>query len=85
MISFLGGLQEPLPATVKRQKLIWSGMSHTTTNDLQHHPSGYVGGCATPRSAEEMLDGQHRIVDIPARARTAHNGPLQKRVNEDLC
>ena len=35
--------------------------------------------------AEEMLDGQHERVDIPAHARTAHKGLLQKRLGEDLC
>ena len=38
-----------------------------------------------PWSAVEMLDRQHRRVDIPAHARTARNGPLQKRLKEDLC
>ena len=36
-------------------------------------------------SAEEMLDGWHQRVDIPTRARTAHKGLLQKRLEEDLC
>ena len=39
----------------------------------------------TPWSAEEMLDSQHQRVDIPAHARTAHRGLLQKRLEEDLC
>ena len=34
--------------------------------------------------AEEMLDGQHLKVDIPAHARTAHQGLLQKGLEEDL-
>ena len=58
---------------------------HTPRQPLQNHPSGYLGGWATPWSAEEMLDGQHQRVDIPAYARTAHNGLLQKRLEEDLC
>ena len=37
------------------------------------------------RSAEEELDGQHQKADIPAYARTAHKGLLQKRLEEDLC
>ena len=42
--------------------------------------SGHLGGWwATPWSAEEMLDGQHQTVDIPALARTAHKGLLQKK------
>ena len=32
-----------------------------------------------------MLDGQHQRVDIPAHARTAHKGLMQKRLEEDLC
>ena len=36
-------------------------------------------------SAEEMLDGQRQRVDIPAHARAAHKGLLQKRLEEDLC
>ena len=32
-----------------------------------------------------MLDGQHQRVDIPANARIAHKGLLQKRLEEDLC
>ena len=38
-----------------------------------------------PWSAEEMLDGKHQRVDIPAHARTAHKDLLQKRLEEDLC
>ena len=61
-----------------------SGMSHVTTAS-PNHPSGYLGGWARPWSAEEMLDGQHQRVDIPVHARSAHNGLLQKRLEEDLC
>ena len=35
--------------------------------------------------AEEMLDGQHQRADIPAHARTAHKGLLQKRLAGDRC
>ena len=31
------------------------------------------------------LDGQHQRVDTPADARTAHNGLLQRRMEEDPC
>ena len=58
---------------------------HTPRQPLQNHPSGHFGGWATPWSAEEMLDGQHQRVDIPAHARFAHKGLLQKRLEEDLC
>ena len=53
---------------------------------LQNHPSGHLGGWATPWSAEDMLDGQRQRADVvPARAKAAHMGLLQKRLEEDLC
>ena len=52
---------------------------------LQNHSSGLLGGWAMPWSAEEMLDGQHQRLDIPAPARTAHKSLLQRRLDEDLC
>ena len=33
----------------------------------------------------KTLDGQHGRVDTPVHARTAHNGLLKKRPEEDLC
>ena len=51
-ISFLVGPQEPLLATVKRRKRAWFG--HVTRHD------SLSTGLATPRTAEEMLDGQHQ-------------------------
>ena len=50
-----------------------------------------ITATSTPRAdepvAEEMLDGQHQRVDIPAHARTAHKGLLQTdlKTGEDLC
>ena len=41
---------------------------HTPRQPLQNHPSGRLGGWATPWSAGEMLDGQHQRVEIPAPA-----------------
>ena len=63
------------------------GLSRTEVifTQIQSHPSGYLGGRATPWSAERMLDGQHQKVDIPTHARTAYNGLLQERLKEDLC
>ena len=58
---------------------------HTPQQPPQNHPSGHVGGWTTTWAAEEMLGGQHQRVDIPAYARTAHKGLLQKRLEEDLC
>ena len=83
-ISFLVGSQEPLLATVKRQKLAW--LWHFTCNkSLQNCSSGHLGRWAMLWSAEETLDGQHQRDDIPAHARTAHKGLLQKRLEDDLC
>ena len=84
-INFLVGPQESLLATVERRKLAWFGACHTPRQPLQNHPSGHLGGWATPWSAEEMLNGQHQSVDIPAHARAAHKGLLQKRLEEGLC
>ena len=63
--------------------IVWA--CHTPRQLLQNHPSGHLGGWATPWSAEEMLDGQRQRVGILANARTAHNSLLQKRLGEDLC
>ena len=52
----------------------------TPRQPLQNHPSGHLGHWL----AEEMLDGQRQRVDIPAYAKTAHKGLLQKR-QEDFC
>ena len=84
-IILLVGPQEPLLATGNRRNLAWFGICQTPRQPLQNHPSGHLGGWATPWSVEEMLDGQHEKVDIPAHARTAHKGLLQKRLEEDLC
>ena len=37
----------------------------------------------TPWSAEEMLDGEHQRVDIPANGRPAHNSLLQKGLERE--
>ena len=36
-----------------------------------------------PWSAEEVLNGQHQRVDIPAHGGIAHNGLLQKTLEEN--
>ena len=53
---------------------------HAPRQTLQNHPSGYLGGWATPWSAEEMLDGQRQRMDVPAHARSALNSlaPTEK-------
>ena len=78
-VNFLVDPQEPLS---RGGNLHGSGMSHA----LQNHSSGHLGGWATLWSAEEMVDGQHQRVNIPASARTAHKGLLlHNRLEEDLC
>ena len=83
-INFLVGPQEHLLANVKTRKLAW--FEHVTRDDSlsKKNPSGHFGGWTTPWSVEEMLDGQHQRVDIPACNRTAHKGLLQKRLEGDL-
>ena len=48
------------------------------------HTPRHLGEWATPWWVEKMLDGQHQRVDIPAHARTANKGLLQKRPEEDF-
>ena len=50
---------------------------------IQHHTRWQeCMGCVY---VEEMLNGQYQRVDITTHVRTAHNGLLQKRLEEDLC
>ena len=58
---------------------------HMPQQCLQNDPSERLGEWTTPWSAEETLDGQRQRVGIPALARTAHKGLLQKRLEEDHC
>ena len=58
---------------------------HTPGQPPQNHPSGHLGGWATPWSADEMLDGQHQRMDTSAHASIDHKGLLQKRPEKDLC
>ena len=62
---------------------VWA--CYTPWQPLQNHPSGHLGGRATPWSAEEMLGGQHQRVDIHAHARAAHKGLLRKGLEQGLC
>ena len=80
-VYFVVGPQEPLLGNCQRDgNLHGSGMSNAMTAS-QNHPSGHLGGWATTWSVEEMLDGHHQRVDIPAHA---HMGLLRKRLEEDL-
>ena len=74
------------------QKLLPCGPTGTSSGNCQEMESGMVWACHMPlenhpsgRLREEMLNGQHYGVDILAHARTAHNGFLQTRLEEDLC
>ena len=62
---------------------------HAPRLPLQNHPSGHFGGRgrgrATPWSSEDMLGGLRQRTDIPAHARTAHNGLPQKGLEQDVC
>ena len=69
----------------QRWKLALVRACHMPTQSHQKHPSGHLGGWMMLWSAEQMLDWQHERVDLPAHARTAHEGPLQKRLEENLC
>ena len=68
--NFSGNCQETESSMVRA--------CHTPQQLLQNHPSGHLGGWATPWSAEEMLDGQHERVDVSAHAWTAHKGSCKK-------
>ena len=62
---------------------VWA--CHLPRHTLQNHLPQHLGGWAKLWRAEEMLVGQHQRVDIPAIAKSAHDGLLQKRLEEDLC
>ena len=59
---------------------LWQSHHAMLNDSLSKRLSGHLGWLVTPRSAEDMLDGQlhkHRV-DIPAPARTTHGGhPLK--------
>ena len=56
--------------------MVWRVTLHVSLSPF--HPQWHLGGWMTLWSPEEMLDGQHQRVDIPALARTIHKGLLQK-------
>ena len=58
--------------------------NHMPWQPLQNHPSRHFGGWATQWSAEEMLDGQWKRVDISASATTDHNDLMQTRLEDVL-
>ena len=74
-INSLIGAEETLPATVKPCMV---QACHTLQQPLQNHPSGHLGGWATPWSAEEMPDGQRQRVDIPCPCQNCSKGLCRK-------
>ena len=60
-------------------------MSHATTASPKPFFGALEGWGDAVVDRGKMLDGQGQRVDIPAHARTAHNGLLQRRMVEDLC
>ena len=61
---------------------------HTLRQPLRIHPSGHLGGWATPWSAGEMLARQYQRVDVYSSARIAYKRPpaeRKKKLEEDLC
>ena len=70
--SYLVGPQEPSLATVKRQKFAWFRQvtCHNSLSKTIH---------------QGTLEGERQRGDIPVHARTAHEGLLQKALEEDLC
>ena len=64
-------------------RMVWA--NHTPWETLKNYWSGHFGGWVMLWLAEKMLDGQHQRVDTLIHAWTAHNGPLQKRLEKDLC
>ena len=64
---------------------VHSSACHTPQQPLQTITWGTLESWQCCDQQEEMLDGQHQRVDVPAYARTAHKGLLQKSLEEDLC
>ena len=62
-----------------------SGMPHATTASPKESSFRAPWRVGDALSAEEMLDGEHQRVDIPAYARIAYKSPLLKRLEEELC
>ena len=79
-INFLVGPQEPLSGNCQGMEFCMGMFGHVT--HLDSLPKLSV---RAPWRAGEMLPEQNQRVDIPTLARTAHKGPLQKRLEEYLC
>ena len=78
-INFFVGPQESLLANCRETEICMVWACHTPRQPLQHHPSGHLEGRATPWSAEEMLDGHHRRMDIPCPCQNCSQGlPVEK-------
>ena len=84
-INFLLGPQMPLLATVKRQKLAWFG--HVTCYDSLSKTilqGTLQGGQCHGQQRKCWMDNIKEWTSLP-NARTAHEGLLQKRLEEDPC
>ena len=79
-ISFLVGPQGPLLATVKRWKLAWFRLVTAASPKPSFRAPWKVGDDVVSRGNT----GHHQRVDIPARARAAHRGLLQERLEDDI-
>ena len=84
-INFLVGPQEPLlaPSQETEPCMVWA--CHTPRQPLENHPSGHLGGWATPWSAEvKLMDNIKKWTSLP-NARNAYRGLLQKTLEEHFC
>ena len=78
-------LPQRFKGQLSRDRNLRGSTCHIPPQPLQDHPPGHLGERTMQWSAQEMLDEQHKRVDICAHARTAHYGLQQKRLEEDLC
>ena len=58
---------------------------HAACQPLQNDLSGHLGRWATSPSAEQMLDGQHERIGVPATAGTAHDDLPEKTLDKNRC
>ena len=55
---------------------------HVPRQPLQNHPSGHLGGWATPWSAEEILDGQRLNSGDPCPCQSCSQRPLAQKTRK---
>ena len=67
------------------KNLFWHGSGRESQQPLQHHHLRHLkGGWRRGWLGKVTLGGQYQGVTVPAYARTAHHGFLQKRLEEGL-